>query len=474
MAGDFVLYLRKSKGRTGIDRQRKITTAHLARIGGNVAGEFTDTDRTAFQKTGGARPRRDGFRAMLAMLQANPGLGVAAWHADRLTRNSEDTEELIKVCAAGGHLIETPRGGSYDLSSATGRKRLRADALDAQYEVDHNTERIVAMKAEHAAAGQWLGGRRPFGYEPDGVTLRPDEAEPLAQAHRAILAGASLHSITRDWATRGILTATGKRWRPAELRRVLMRPRNAGLLEHLGQITGPAKWPGVVDETIWRGVTAILTDPSRKTTPGPASVHLLSFLARCGVCGGPVICTSTSRAASKGRGRRLVYRCREDTRGHLARDKALLDNLAAALVIGRMSREDAADLLTRPGGSRAGELARLYGEKAAIERQMTARDRLHRQRVITDEMLTEGLAELRAELAGVEQQIAEACRADVLAPLIGDPAGVWNGMSLEQQRAAIARLMTITLMPARRGRPPGWRPGEPYFDPSSVRVEWKS
>jgi len=471
MAGDFVLYLRKSKGRTGISRQRTITTAHVEQGAGRVVAEFADTDRTAFQKTGGARPVRDGFTAMLATLQANPGLGVAAWHADRLTRNSEDTEDLIRVCAAGAHLVETPRGGSYDLSTATGRKRLRSDALDAQYEVDHNTERIVAMKAEHAAAGRWLGGRRPFGYEPDGVTLRPAEAGALGAAHHAVLAGVSLASVCRDWNAAGILTATGKRWRSRELARVLKRPRNAGLLEHLGVIAGPARWPGVVDETTWRGVVAILGDPDRKVTPGPANRHLLSWIARCGVCGGPVICTSANAA---GKERRAVYRCREGTRGHLVRDKELLEAFVTATVIAFMSRPDVRDpVLAPPGDGRARQLAGLYGEKAAIEAQMLARDRLHRRRVITDRMLEEGLAELRAELGAIEQRIGALARADILAPLAEDPAGAWERMTLDQRRAVLRRLMTITLRPAARGRPAGWRPGQPYFDAESVDIRFR-
>lgn len=471
MAGDFVLYLRKSKGRSGIARQRAITTAHIERIGGRVAGEFSDTDRTAFQKVGGTRPVRDGFTAMLAMLRDNPGLGVAAWHADRLTRNSDDTEELIRLCAAGHHLVETPRGGSYDLATATGRKRLRDDANDAAYEVDHAIERMTAMKAEHAAAGQWLGGRRPFGYEADGVTLRPAEAEPLAQAHRAVLAGASLASVVRDWNARGIVTSTGKQWRSRELARVLKRPRNAGLLEHLGQVAGPAKWPAVVDETTWRGVAAILSDPSRKVTPGPANRHLLSWIARCGVCGGPVICTSTNRPSARTADRRLVYRCREETRGHLARDKALLDELVTGLVIGRLSRDDAVGLLARPGDGE--DMAALRQEKAAIGALIAERNQLHVDQVITTAELVEGRRQLRVRLAGVEQRIAEAARADILAPLLADPAGVWETMSLDQRRAVIARLMTVTLLPAPRGRPRGWRPGEPYFSPSSVSVNWR-
>jgi site-specific DNA recombinase len=34
-------------------------------------------------------------------------------------------------------------------------------------------------------------------------------------------------------------------------------------------------------------------------------------------------------------------------------------------------------------------------------------------------------------------------------------------------------LMTVTILPARRGRRPGWRPGESYFDPDTVKIEPK-
>ena len=462
---DWVLYLRKSKGRSGISRQRTITTAHIGRIGGRVAAEFTDTDRTAFRKLDGDQPKRDGFGAMLAMLRARPGLGVAAWHADRLTRNSEDTETLIKVCAAGGHLVETPRGGAYDLATATGRKRLRDDANDAAYEVDHMTERIAAMKAEHAAAGRWLGGRRPFGYEPDGVTLRVVEAGALAQAHRDLLDGATLGGIARGWNARAIPTTTGGKWRGADVGRVLKRARNAGLMEHQGQITGAAQWPPIVDETTWRATVAVLADPGRRTTPGPGRRHLLTFIARCGVCGGPVLCTSTSRD------KRTVYRCREDTRGHVARDKTAVDDMVTRLVIGRLSRPDAAGLLVP---DHAAELAGLHRDAAAIRELMAERDRLHRRRVITTAMLVDGMRELQAELDAVDVRIAAAGRVDVLAPLVGDPAGTWAGLGLDQRRAVVDALMSVTILPAvRKGRPAGWRPGQPYFDPGTIRVEWR-
>ena len=183
---DFALYLRKSNGRKAVPRQRSLTTMHITGMGGRIIAEFTDADKTAFRKPDGAQPVRDDFTRMLAMLRANPGLGVAAWHADRLTRNDEDTAELIRVCAAGGHLVVTHSGGSYDLSTANGRKRLRDDASAAIYEVDHNRERVLAARAEVAADGRWLGGKRPFGWEldpnpvdEDGEPMLDDDGKPV-------------------------------------------------------------------------------------------------------------------------------------------------------------------------------------------------------------------------------------------------------------------------------------------------------
>src|ERR1039457_4305650 len=103
-APEYVRYLRQSKGRAGIARQRRETDQHLGRLGPYTPGrEFCDKDRTAFQKVGASRPERERFAAMLAYLAAHPGARIAAWHADRLIRSGADAEDLIRVCAKGGH-----------------------------------------------------------------------------------------------------------------------------------------------------------------------------------------------------------------------------------------------------------------------------------------------------------------------------------------------------------------------------------
>jgi site-specific DNA recombinase len=77
------------------------------------------------------------------------------------------------------------------------------------------------------------------------VTVRESEAGEIRAATEAVLAGRSLASLAKDWNARGLHTSTGREWTYGALRRVLIRPRNAGLMEHRGKEVGPAMWPAV-------------------------------------------------------------------------------------------------------------------------------------------------------------------------------------------------------------------------------------
>src|SRR5690242_16361906 len=98
MPDEYFLYLRKSVGRMGIGRQRTITAGHLGKLGGRVAAEFTDTDSTAYAKPGQEPPPRRDFQRLLAELDRFPGVGVAAWHVDRILRNGEDAAIFTRAC----------------------------------------------------------------------------------------------------------------------------------------------------------------------------------------------------------------------------------------------------------------------------------------------------------------------------------------------------------------------------------------
>lgn len=494
--GEYDIYLRKSNGRKPIPRQRGLTLAHIQSIGATPCTEFSDADRTAYRRPGEPLPVRPDFLRLLTRLAANRGLGIAAYHADRVLRDPEDAETLIRICAAGRNPIETP-SGRYELWTATGRKRIREDASAAAYEVDHNRERVLAGRLEVAEQGRWLGGKRPYGWEADPAPARDDgaplldadgepvhgilrlvpaEAAAIAQAHQDLLDGMSLSGIARGWNDAGLRTPlAGGLWRHEDIRRLLRRSRNAGLMQHQGKITGAASWPRIVDEPVWRAVVAILDDTSRKTTTGPARANLLSFLATCGAkdCGQPVV-VSGPRTERK-------YRCRADTRGHVARAKDDVEKFVVRIVLGRLAKPDAVDLLQRDVSE---DRAQLHRAQVSVQALMQEENDLRKRQLLTAAEFAESRTEHLADLERIKDQQSQLLHADVLAPLIvrireeapEDYEGqllIWNDYPLDRRRGVIDTLMSVRIMPARKGRPAGWRVGDKYFDPEGVQIGWK-
>lgn len=489
---EWFLYLRKSVGYAGITRQRASTTDHLASRGGRVTGdgEFSDADKTAFRHDrddlDAPLPPRPRFDAMIAALGRRPGVGVAAWHIDRIGRDPEAAEILIRACRRdGGHLISTPRGGDYDVTTANGRKRLRADINDATHEVDHNTERLVEAKAEYAAEGRYLGGLRPFGWRTTGevgvLVLDEAEAALIRQGCADILAAVPVRAIARAWNDAGLTGSGGGRWTTSTVHKVLSRPRNAGLAEHRGQIVDlglgedgkpkRAQWPAITDEDTWRAVSAILSDPARRTNKGgTAPSHLLSGIALCGGCGIAVIVNASADGTPR-------YRCSRHARGlpktpgpHASRKVADIDAYIAYLAVGRMKQPDAAQLLR---ADRREDRAALTAKRNAAAAKARADFGLYQSGVITDLELGEARRKTREDTAAAEAGLAELDRADALAPFLDSPQRAWDAAVLERKRALVSALMYVTLIPgAKFSRPPGWKQGDGQFDPRLVDVRW--
>jgi hypothetical protein len=154
----------------------------------------------------------------------------------------------------------------------------------------------------------------------------------------------------------------------------------------------------------------------------------------------------------------------------VARDAAALDDFVAQLVIGRLSRADAADLLVK---DRRDELAALHRKAASIRELMAADRRLHLAGLLTEIEFASGRKQHQADLNATTRQLADLVEVDVLAPLIGDPAAAWAHLPLDRKRAVVDALMKIRVMPAPKGRPAGWRKGQGYFDGRSIEITWR-
>jgi site-specific DNA recombinase len=427
------------------------------------------------------RTVRPGFRQALAMLADGRADGLMAYDLDRAVRDPRDLEDLIDVVEA-----KVPR---IPVDSVTGSLRLANDAdvtmarvmVAVANKASRDTARRVSRaRQRQAEEGQWGGGKRPFGFGPDGVTVDPAEAGEIRRAADAILAGVSLRQVTASLRERKVPTVTGAAWSTVTVRDVLLRPRNAGLMVYRpnggrgpratrlytdADVPGKAPWEAIIPEETWRALRAILTDPARRVGPGNTPRWLGSRLYRCGICGDGATLVVTG-STSNGH-RYFRYTCRE--LGHLARAAVPCDKFVETTVTERLARPDAADLLIPPGNGDKGA-AELRREVADLRELLNEQARLHARGAIDGQQLAAGTRELRARLGPAEDKLSALENASPLAGIAGRPdaAAIWGGLDLGRKRAILRAAVTVTLFPA----PPGRRRGG-HFDHDSVDFAWK-
>ncbi len=479
-----VIYVRISQDRTGaglgVDRQREDCEALAERNGWNVVETYVDNDVSAYRKG----KKRKGYQQMLADLNEGLATVVVVWHTDRLHRSVTELEGYMDLCDQRGILTYSVQAGELDLASPTGRMVARMLGNVARYESEHKGARVARARQQKAATGQWAGGIRPFGWGvPTGETRTkvdkktgeeqlvpvldmgkavPEEAAAVQVGHDMLLAGGSLKRWVRWLADKGFTSTLGNPIRHQEARDLLLRPRNAGIAIYRGEEIGRGEWDRLVPEEQHRAVVAILKDPARRTTPGAQPKHLGSLLYRCGRGD----CTEYVNATVCGGRKQLSYRCQTGHGG--GRRKDAVDGYIEDVLVERLSRDDAADLLL-PGPSDVNVPA-LQAESEQIRRRLTDLAALFGGGQITMAQFTEGSDTARAQLEGVTRQMARAATQDPLVGLVGQPdvRKAWRGLELDRQRAVLRALMDVTLLPARARMPDG-----SYFDHEAIKIEWK-
>jgi len=249
------IYLRQSEDRNGnmlaVDRQRQDCEKLCAQKGW-VTTEYMDNDTSA--SNGKTRPD---YQRMLADIRDGRIDAVVAWDLDRLYRQPRELEDLIDL-ADQKHLALATVGGEADLSTDNGRLFARIKGAVAKSETDRKSARQKRAAQQRAEAGTPGRSTVPFGYRQagDALELEPAEAMMVRDAYSAILAGVSLHAITRQWNTGNVPTRRGNRWSGATVRQVLMAWRNAGVAVYKGEPVGEGAWPAIVDRDVFDGVRA--------------------------------------------------------------------------------------------------------------------------------------------------------------------------------------------------------------------------
>lgn len=470
--GTVVVYCRISSdgdGRgLGVERQRE-DCLRLAAILGLVvrpADVVIENDTSA---SGYSTKPRTKWAGVVDRVRSGEVTHVLAYSLSRLTRHMVEREELLELRRLGASFTTAQGQRIYPTMTAAEVHMIRMLGVNDSAESDLISERVRRAFEQNADAGTphgpiaygWDRSRTREGGSVD--TLNEEEAEVIRDVARRIIAGDTLGTIVRDLNARGVAGPRGGTWHQPNLRKVMLRERNAARRVHHGEVVrtrredGRAAWEPIYGDDVHDAVVAILTDPRRTPRRG-AQRHLLSGLLTCGKCGSFRMYVVVPGRAVSG------YACR-DCRG-VRRVQEALDLFVTEAVVKRMSRPNTLDWLALD----AGEL------DAARDRLATLRGKadLFADMLASDEMTRDQFARANARL---QDDIDEAQRAvDAARPLPGSVRGLlghgsvkatrraWDAMSLDAQRDAIRTLVSITVLPTKRRR----------LDPDSIRLDWRT
>lgn len=441
-----------------------------------MVAQHVDNDLSAFSGV-----RRPEYEALMARADAREIDAIVVYQSSRLWRSRRERAAAIERLTAARVGVAAVSGPDLDLSTANGRMvaGILGEFDTAESEV--KSERVARAAEQRAQEGRPSGD---LGYGWDRVVdvgadvkttttyvVNETEASIVREVVARVLADEGFRSITDDLNRRGVPTpgadhhrrrrsgnADGTVWGRSTLPKLVRRPSNAALRVHRGVIIGEATWPALIDRATFDEIVAKLGDPARKTNHGlHQRRHLLTgSVGECGVCEGPLRVHRT--------GGYVIYSCEAKT--CVGRNQGRVDELVEGVVIGRLSRPDAADLLVRP--AQAADVVGLLAQRDTLrDRLDQAADSFADGRIDTVQ-LARITARLRPELEAVESDIRQTSgagqRAEVTA-LVGRPdaGAVWAGLDVATRHAVLAVLgLRVRIMPTRRG--PGFRPEDVLID----------
>ncbi|MCI3224333.1 recombinase family protein [Streptomyces sp. NP-1717] len=481
------VYARISQDRTGAhlgtDRQiedcralaDRLTTPEILY---EIVQVFEDNDLSAYS----GKPRKE-YIEMFTGLEDGDASVVLAWHTDRLHRSPVELEDYISLSERRSVLTHTVQAGLIDLSTPHGRMTARILGAVARQESEHKGARVARKRKQKAQAGEFGGGIRPFGWgvptgekrkkidkktgeeiEVDVLDMnkgRPDEIEALAYGTNLVLSGGSVNAWAAWMAEKGILSSQGNTLKRTDARLLLLRPRNAGLAVYQGEEIGEGTWEAAVNVAQFRGVTAHLTNPSRITHRGNKPKWLGSRIYQCGVGE----CTETVKCGRAGNSSKPSYRCVTGHGGTRLAEK--VDNYVTDLILERLSRKDAVDLLL-PGPQDL-DVAQLQLQSDEITKRLGDMAIMFGSGKMTMAQFTEASDVARAQLDNITAKLAKASKKDPLVSMVGAPdvRQAWKDLELDHKRAILRSLLTVKILPVGRGRNSG-----SVFRTEAIQVDW--
>lgn len=382
-----VIYARISKKDTKapkVENQIELCRELADEHGYEVVATFEDDGIAASGKNidDTTLSKRPGAQRLLEAIRARQVDVLLAVEGERLARTYQDGLEFIRA-SAEGDVIWHFDGERTALDPATpdGEDQAMSIFMSGRREGRKRDSRQKRRYDRERAAGRPLWGTRPFGYEPDRVTIREEEAAHIRQAVADILsAKRSMLRIAKDWNEAGIKTDAMlptkadieagrdirerkgrdgvKRpvrgiWTATTVRQLLLRERNAGLLVHDGVTMPESKIEPIITmqehENLKARVKAGMPVSERAIT-------LLGGIIRC-ECGAAMHGTMSYSQRGKDRGnvpagKRYVYqhyKCSAALYDKSRRHASIVQNIVDDLIVAMLWADLYSGKLDTPG-----------------------------------------------------------------------------------------------------------------------------
>lgn len=428
--------------RISVDRDEETSTssqeaairAWCAAQGVELVDVLVEPGRSAFKSTRASRPK---MRKAMALIEGGAADAFVCWKLDRAARNTRDLLDFVhELSGFGAAFVSVTE--QFDSGTPMGRVMMTIIAALAELESATKSERIEAWQDHRKATGATPTGPRPFGYRRERNRLIVDETEAavIKRAAADVLAGVPLRVILRGFAADGIVTKTGRPFRPTALVAVLTGPTIAALRELDGRFIESDTWEPILDRTTWEDVRLVLLDAKRRSGPGPERRWLLSGLATCGRDGTAMI-TGGHRTGPR-------YSCPSC---HMSIKADDCDEAVAAGILGVLDRRTWKRLRRRGR----------HVDTSALEAKLLDLAHQRAEHEITEEVW-------KVLNAGVMADIAAATVAPVALPDVEDVRAAWPDLPIAARRLVLAATATIAIREPRRG--------VNRFDSDRLKYDW--
>ncbi|MDA1634017.1 recombinase family protein [Bacillus cereus] len=244
----------------------------------------------------GVSPEREQLNLLLSRL--NDYTAILTMDVDRIGRDPEHNEKVLKMLILNGIKVITP-SGEYDFSNENSQMLYRMQSMLSSFEYSTIRKRLGRGKFLEASKGHWVMNNIPLGYLKNSETKRleidDNESEIIRYIFEKTIEGYSANKISQDLDAFGWRSKKGKVLSTAHISQMRRNPLYYGVVRYerkneLGRVLENC-WvedahPGIVTKEEFLMCQELIKNNNNKKFKTHGKInHLLQGLIYCGKCG---------------------------------------------------------------------------------------------------------------------------------------------------------------------------------------------